>query len=141
MDVVRIVTFQVSLVYTRHLNPADGQATIPPATFWAFFSDSWAFLSVTLPKVGVAILLIRIFRPRPWVRRTLLGSSLILFVICIAGFIICFVQCNPVPGQWDPYTYPDTKCWPRDVQIDYSITASCKLDTLISLSLLCIHVA
>ncbi len=49
-----------------------------------------------------------------------------LFVVCIVGFVICFVQCSPVAGQWDPYQYPETHCWPRNVQVDYSLVASCK---------------
>jgi hypothetical protein len=129
LNVVRMVTFQLALSATRRVdqtNPSSLPQTVPAATFWALFTDSWAFLSVTLPKVGVAFLLIRIFRPRPWVRTMILSAALGLFAICIAGFVICFVQCNPVPGQWDPYRYPEVKCWPRNVQIDYSLVGSCK---------------
>ena len=126
LDVVRMVTFQLALSATRRVDPADLPGTVPSATFWSLFTDAWSFLSVTLPKVGVAFLLVRIFRPRPWVRTTILSIALGLFVFCIAGFVICFVQCSPVAGQWDPYTHPDTVCWPRDVQIDYSLAGSCK---------------
>lgn len=100
--------------------------TVPKATFWALFTDSWAFLSITLPKIAVALLLIRLFRPRKWIKNTLLGASIGLFIICVVGFIICFVQCNPVAGQWDPYTHPDVVCWPRDVQIIYALFGSCE---------------
>src|ERR1700712_5196573 len=98
-----MVTFQLALSATRRvdqLDPASLPFTVPNATFWALFTDSWAFLSVTLPKVGVAILLIRIFQPRTWVRNVIMSSALGLFAICIAGFVICFVQCNPAAGQW-----------------------------------------
>ena len=121
-----MVTFQLALSATRHIDPANLPQTVPTAVFWSLFTDSWAFLSVTLPKVGVAILLVRIFRPRPWVRATIMSMALGLFVVCIGGFIICFVQCNPVAGQWDPYQHPGTRCWPRNVQIDYSLLGSCK---------------
>lgn len=124
-----MVTFQLALSATRRVdqtNPASLPNTVPTATFWALFTDSWAFLSVTLPKVGVAFLLVRIFRPRPWVRTTIISAAIGLFIICIAGFAICFAQCNPVAGQWDPYRYPETKCWPRNVQIDYTLFSSCK---------------
>lgn len=59
-----------------------------------------------------------------------------LFVVCVAGFIICFVQCNPVAGQWDPYKHPETKCWPRNVQIYYALIGSCKYDFTIQFALL-----
>lgn len=125
LDLVRMVTFQLALSATKRVDPLNLPGTVPDATFWSLFTDSWAFLSVTLPKVGVAFLLVRIFRPKPWVRTTIMSMAIGLFVVCIVGFIICFVQCNPVAGQWDPYSHPDTKCWPRNVQIDYSLFGSC----------------
>jgi len=124
-----MVTYQLALTATRRVdenNPSTIPQTVPPATFWALFTDSWSFLSVTLPKIGVAILLIRIFRPRPLVRRAMLSMAIGLNIVCFVGFVICFVQCNPVAGQWDPFRHPDTHCWPRNVQIDYSIVGSCK---------------
>jgi hypothetical protein len=123
-----MVTFQLALSATLKVDLNDNSMaaqTVPDAVFWSLFTDSWAFLSVTLPKVGVAFLLVRIFRPKPWVRATIMTLALGLFVVCIAGFIICFVQCNPVPGQWDPYKYPNVKCWHRNVQMIYSLAASC----------------
>jgi hypothetical protein len=121
-----MITFQLALSATRRVDPSNLPQTVPSATFWSLFTDSWAFLSVTLPKVGVAFLLVRIFRPQPWLRATIMSMAIGLFVVCIGGFIICFVQCSPVAGQWDPYKHPDTKCWPRDVQIIYSLFGSCK---------------
>ncbi|KAF2811305.1 uncharacterized protein BDZ99DRAFT_569388 [Mytilinidion resinicola] len=123
-DVVRMVTFQLALSATRRVDPSNLPQTVPDATFWGLFTDAWAFLSVTLPKVGVAFLLIRIFRPKPWARATIMSLALGLFAVCIAGFFICFVQCNPIAGQWNPYKYPDTKCWPRNVQIIYALVGS-----------------
>ncbi|KAF2150321.1 hypothetical protein K461DRAFT_314378 [Myriangium duriaei CBS 260.36] len=120
LNVVRMTSFQLSLVSTRHIDPTNLPGTFPTPVFWALFTDTWAFLSVTLPKVGVALLLCRIFRPRPWVKVTLLSMSIGLFVYCIAGFIISFVQCSPVPFQWNPWKYPEGKCWPGHVQIYYA---------------------
>lgn len=125
-----MVTFHLALVNTKKVDPLNPQslpATIPPATFYSLFTDTWAFLSVTLPKVGVAFLLVRIFRPRPLVRNTIFFLSIGLFVFCIVGFIISFVQCSPVASQWDQFKYPDGKCWPRNVQIIYALVGSCKL--------------
>lgn len=124
-----MVSYHLALVATSRVNamdPVSLPSTVPIATFWSLFTDTWAFLSVTLPKVGVAFLLIRIFRPKPWLRTTIMSVSIGLFVVCVVGFIISFVQCNPVAGQWDPYTYPETKCWPRNVQIYYALVGSCK---------------
>ncbi|KAK7180425.1 hypothetical protein DPSP01_001799 [Paraphaeosphaeria sporulosa] len=124
LDVVRMVTFQLALSATRKVDLNDLAGTLPNASFWSLFTDAWSFLSVTSPKVGVAFLLVRIFRPRKWVANTILGMSIGLFIVCIAGFFICFVQCNPIAGQWDPYSHPKTKCWPRNVQVDYSLMGS-----------------
>ncbi|KAF2491169.1 hypothetical protein BU16DRAFT_595958 [Lophium mytilinum] len=123
-DVVRMVTFQIALSATSRVDTNNLPNTVPDATFWSVFTDAWSFLSVTLPKVGVAFLFIRIFRPKPWTRTIILSLALGLFAVCIAGFFICFVQCNPIAGQWNPYKYPETKCWPRDVQIIYALVGS-----------------
>jgi hypothetical protein len=121
-----MMTSQLALSATRRVHPSNLPQTVPIATFWSLFTDPWAFLSVTLPKFGAAFLLVRIFRPRGWVRATIMSMAMGLFVVCIAGFIICFVQCNPVAGQWDPYKHPERECWSRNVQINYSLVASCK---------------
>ena len=115
-----MVTFQLALSATRLIDPVNIPQTVPDAVFWSLFTDTWSFLSGTLPKVGVALLLLCIFRPRAWIRATIMSMALGLFVVRIVGFIICLVQCNPVAGQWDPYQHPDTHCWPRNVQIDYA---------------------
>ena len=49
-----------------------------------------------------------------------------LNVLAIIGFIMTFVQCNPVQGQWDPFQYPQTHCWNRAVQIIYACSVSGK---------------
>jgi hypothetical protein len=124
-----MVTFHLALVHTKQVNPVDPASlpfTVPTATFYSLFTDTWAFLSVTLPKVGVAFLLVRIFRPKPWMRTTIFSSSIGLFVVCIGGFIISFVQCDPVASQWNQWKYLDAKCWPRNVQIIYALVGSCK---------------
>jgi len=54
----------------------------------------------------------------------MLSMAIGLNIVCFVGFVICFVQCNPVAGQWDQFRHPDTHCWPRNVQIDYSIVGS-----------------
>ena len=94
-----MVTFQLALTSTSRLDLNDLPGTVPPAVFWSLFTDSWSFLSVTLPKVGVAFLLVRIFRPRAWEKAVILSMAIGLFIICIAGFVICFVQCNPAAGD------------------------------------------
>ncbi|KAF2634159.1 hypothetical protein P280DRAFT_512095 [Massarina eburnea CBS 473.64] len=123
-DVVRMVTFQMALSATRKVTPDNQMETAPDATFYSLFTDSWAFLSVTLPKVGVAFLLVRIFRPKPWVHATILWMAIGLFVYCVVGFFICFVQCTPIAGQWNPFKHPEVKCWPRNVQMIYSLVGS-----------------
>ncbi|KAF2009122.1 hypothetical protein BU24DRAFT_429047 [Aaosphaeria arxii CBS 175.79] len=123
-DVVRMVTFQLALTYTKKVTIPTIAETSPDATFWGLFTCSWAFISCTLPKVGVAILLIRIFNPPKSARTAILVCVNIFFLYCFVGFFICFVQCTPMAGQWNPFKYPETKCWPRNVQMIYALVGS-----------------
>ncbi|GAM89590.1 hypothetical protein ANO11243_076290 [Dothideomycetidae sp. 11243] len=120
LNIVRMATFQLALVTTRHVDPADLPGTIPTPAFWAIFTDTWAFLSVTLPKVGVAILLVRVFQPPLWQRKIMLSMAVGLFAYCLAGFGITFAQCRPVAAQWDPFQYPDAACRPRYIMMYYA---------------------
>lgn len=122
LDIVRMATLQKALSSTRHITNANLVETVPTAAFWVIFADAWASLSIALPKLGVGILLIRIFRPQPWLRASIMALCIALNVFAIVGFIITFAQCHPAEGQWDPFKHPDTTCWERSIQIIYSCT-------------------
>jgi hypothetical protein len=102
-------------------NPA---ATIPVAAFWVIFTDTWVFLSIALPKLGVGILIIRIFLPRRWLHVSILALCWTLNILAILGVILIFVQCNPIVGQWNPFKYPQTRCWHRSIALTYACSVS-----------------
>lgn len=121
-DIVRAGTFQKALDSTQQITTANLMGTVPTAAFWVIFHDAWAFFSIGLPKLGVGILIIRIFRPQPWLRVSIMTLCVTLNVLAIVGFIITFAQCQPAAGQWDPFKHPETTCWKRNIQIIYSCT-------------------
>ncbi|KAL8703544.1 MAG: hypothetical protein Q9201_003274 [Fulgogasparrea decipioides] len=122
LDIIRAAVFQKALDSTKKITTASLTKTVPTAAFWVVFTDAWAFLSIALPKLGVGILIIRIFRPQRWLRISILALCVALNILAIVGFIMTFVQCDPVAGQWDPFRYPQTQCWERSIQIIYSCT-------------------
>ena len=124
LDIIRAAVFQKALDSTRKIAPANLPETLPAAAFWVIFTDAWAFLSIALPKLGIGLLIIRLFRPPRWLRISIMILCIALNVLAIVGFIITFVQCNPAAGQWDPFRNPQTRCWNRAVQIIYSCTVS-----------------
>lgn len=118
--IVQAAIFQVALNAAKDLDTANLRGTVPPAAFWAILMNNWSFLSIELPKVCVAILIVRLFRPALWLQVVIWGLCATINVLAVVGFIITWVMCNPVAGQWDPYKYPTTKCWPRSIQITYA---------------------
>ena len=120
LDVIRASVFQKTLESARQINHQNISQTVPTATFWIIFTDNFAFLSIALPKLGVGILIVRLFRPQRWLKNLILTLCSGLNILAIIGFIITYIQCDPVAGQWDPFAYPQTSCWNRAVQIIYS---------------------
>lgn len=86
--------------------------------------DAWAFLSIALPKLSIGILIIRIFRPKRWLKASIMTLCVILNITAAVGFVITFVQCDPAAGQWNPFEHPQTRFWKRAVQIVYACTVS-----------------
>ena len=107
--------FQKALDSARQITAVDASGVIPTAAFWVIFTDAWAFFSIALPKLGVGILIIRIFRPQRWLNVSIMTLSVALNILAIVGFVLTFVQCDPVAGQWNPFQYPQTRCWNRDI--------------------------
>ena len=124
--VVLAVSYQLALSTARNSTAADLPGTYPTPVFWALFTDAWAFLSICIPKLGVALLLSRMLRPKRWLKITMITYCIVLVILAIVGFIITFTQCDPVAGQWNPWKYPGVKCWNRNIQLEYAITVSGK---------------
>lgn len=124
--VVLAVSYQIALSTARKSTADDLPGTYPTPVFWALFTDAWAFLSICIPKLGVALLLSRMLRPKRWLKITMITYCIVLVILAIVGFIITFTQCSPVAGQWNPWKYPKTKCWNRNIQLEYAVTVSGK---------------
>ncbi|KAJ5084749.1 hypothetical protein NUU61_009328 [Penicillium alfredii] len=122
--IVQAAIFQKALDSAKELDPNDMPGTVPKAAFWAIMMNNWSFLSIELPKVAVAILITHLFRPALWVRISIWILCVTINVLAVVGFIITWVMCNPVAGQWDPFTYPQAQCWPRSIQITYACVLS-----------------
>lgn len=105
--IVQAAIFQVALNAAKGLDTTNLPVTVPRVAFWAILMNHWPFLSIELPKVCVAILLVR---PALWLRIVIWGLCVTINALAVVGFIITWVMCNPVAGQWNPYKYPTAKC-------------------------------
>ncbi|KAJ5164252.1 uncharacterized protein N7500_006082 [Penicillium coprophilum] len=131
--IVQAVILQIALNAAKDLDINNQPGTVPKAAFWAIMMNNWSFLSIELPKVCVAILLVRLFRPALWLRIAIWGLCVIINVVAVGGFIITWVMCNPVAAQWNPWKYPTAKCWPRSTQITYACV-SCGISSFINIA-------
>ena len=123
-NIIRAIFFQIALGHAANISVTDKPATVPPAAFWTVLSDSWSFFSLGTPKLGVAFLVCKVFRPQKWLKYSIIGYCVSIYVLSIIGFIITFEQCHPVAGQWDPWKYTNVQCWNRDVQTIWSCCVS-----------------
>lgn len=131
--IVQAAIFQKALDAAKALDRSDMPGTVPPAAFWAILMNNWSFLSIEIPKVAVAMLIIHLFRPSLWVRIVIWVLCVTINVLAVVGFIITWVMCDPVAGQWDPFKYPQVKCWPRRVQILYACVL-CGISSFINIA-------
>jgi hypothetical protein len=115
LNMVRAATLQKAVNSVRNIDLSHASDTVPPATFWASFTCVWTFVCLGIPKLGMALLVCRLFRPRRSVRLFVIISVSILCVLGLIGFIIWYVQCDPVMGRFDRWRYPETRCWDPDI--------------------------
>ncbi|OKL56464.1 hypothetical protein UA08_08134 [Talaromyces atroroseus] len=87
-------------------------------------SSALAAPALWFPKVSVALLLVRLMQPGKWVKIFfIVGPVLSLLLLCVPAVTITFVQCDPIPGQWDPERYKPT-CWRPNIAVDVDIIAN-----------------
>lgn len=106
---------------------------IPPSDIpWAIkiniITTNVAFYGAECAKTATALLLIRLFRPRPMVAAALLGGAILENIATVVCTIIFFTQCSPVEGTWDPTV--KAKCLDPSVLIGVGIFTcgeSCQL--------------
>jgi hypothetical protein len=95
------------------------------ALLYSTASFAPGILSFTIPKLGVAALLIRILNPTP---RTTLCLWVFVGAVDVINFgcvVVLFAQCAPVKALWVPALreQASTRCWSSEVLADYSIAA------------------
>ncbi|CAL8584531.1 hypothetical protein XPA_010122 [Xanthoria parietina] len=107
---------------------------IPRATFWHIIWQPTFFLSVTLTRISICFLLLRIFGVNRTWRLCLWGAGILILVISIPSFIMVFTQCRPYAKAWDPIGVPGY-CWPADNNVKvalYSGTMAVIMDWLLA---------
>ncbi|KAL8686634.1 MAG: hypothetical protein Q9224_005387 [Gallowayella concinna] len=85
---------------------------IPRAMFWHIIWPGTFLLSVTLTRISICGLLLRIFGVNRTWRRCLWGVIAFLIVINIPSFIMVFTQCRPYAKSWNPQL--PGHCWAPD---------------------------
>ncbi len=77
-------------------------------------------MAFCIPKVAVALLLIRLMGPghrRKWLLYVITG---IMMIAGTLSAILLFVQCRPVAALWDPAVEATANCWDPNVLTDYT---------------------
>lgn len=95
------------------------------ARFYYLVSVWPALLAITVPKVAVAGLIIRIFTPDVWTK------TIMSVVVCIgvANYIVISAlstfQCQPLAASWDPRVQA-SKCVSAKIYLDLCYFTSCR---------------
>ncbi|KAL8950952.1 MAG: hypothetical protein Q9222_003042 [Ikaeria aurantiellina] len=93
---------------------------IPRATFWHIIWQPTFFISVTLTRVSICLLLIRIFGVNRTWRLCLWGVTGLIVAIAVPSFVMLFTQCRPYAKSWDPLGTPGY-CWPADNNVKVAL--------------------
>ena len=115
---------QIFCTVSAHYGVGRHFATLSPqdameAIRWSNITDPFGVMAFCIPKVAVALLLVRIMAPVQrgrWFLYTMTG------VVTIAGIldvIFLFVQCKPVTALWDPIVAATATCWKPSVLVNY----------------------
>ena len=76
-------------------------------------------MTIVIPKLSVAVLLVRLLDARKLAATVLIGLAVIGIALGITVTVITFAQCKPVAGNWNPVLY-HPKCLSPDVLVDVS---------------------
>ena len=92
---------------------------IPRATYWHIIWQPTFFLSVTMTRISICLLLLRIFGVnRAW-RWALWVTVVLILAINTPSFIMVFTQCRPYAKSWNPLI--DGYCWPADNNVKVAL--------------------
>jgi hypothetical protein len=122
-----VVTLAATIVYTCsvHASVVASESVealaehLPVALKLDLIASALAIIALMIPKISIALLLVRILNPNRPMKIFILSTSILALVMGVIAVIIEFMQCDPIPGQWDPDRYHPT-CWSPNVQMDYS---------------------
>ena len=90
----------------------------------AIISNVPGIISVAVPKLAVACLLVRLLNPPISHKILLYGLSTSCILTQSLCAIFLWVQCKPAAGLWNPTLNP--VCWNENILIDFSIFAGCE---------------
>ena len=115
---------QVSCTASAHYGTGRHLATLPPqdameAIRLSFITDPFGIMAFCIPKVAVALLLVRIMAPVRRGRWFLYAMTGGVMVAGILDVIFLFVQCRPVTALWDPIVAATATCWKPSILVDY----------------------
>lgn len=96
------------------------QSSLAIAGHTNLVASALGILSIVIPKLAVAILLVRLLNPTRTTTVTLIGSSVIAIVLGILVVIVTFAQCKPTASLWDPNLLQERVCWNPNVLVDIS---------------------
>ena len=98
---------------------------LPKAGKMNLIATALVIMDIVIPKLSIAILLVRLLSPKRAITATMITLALIGIALGISLVAITFLQCSPVAGQWNPEKY-HPKCWDPKVIIDYSFAGGGK---------------
>ncbi|EEA27277.1 conserved hypothetical protein [Talaromyces marneffei ATCC 18224] len=80
----------------------------------------FGILSFTIPKIAVAIMLIRILNPSRMHRYFVIGLVSLAPCVAITCIILLFTECDPPASQWDK-SIPNATCRDPWILIDFAV--------------------
>ena len=86
-------------------------------------------MALALPKLGVAMLLMRLMNPCKIQRFILYFLSCTCIIFSLLCAIFLWIQCQPSAGLWNPAL--NAKCWSPSILINYSLFIGCKTLSLL----------
>ncbi|RYP46672.1 hypothetical protein DL768_007160 [Monosporascus sp. mg162] len=87
---------------------------------WITFTPGTA-VSV-IARISIAILLVKLFGTKPWLKWFLIVFTVIQTMIGIAMIVTVWTQCRPVEAIWNRALAPTAKCLNPDIQLYISVT-------------------
>jgi hypothetical protein len=92
---------------------------------WGYISAIPSILTSCIARISIAILLVRIFGVRRWIKWYLIIFTSLETILSILSIIFLVAQCTPWSGLWD-HTIK-AKCWDPFIYAYTALATQCKL--------------